>query len=716
MNGPLLVVLLALAAVCMAGAPASAGIGDAEWVARVRKDHPRLFLNAETWPAVKARALGPERACYERLRRRVDRLPRDPEVRDWGTEAASAAFVYRMTGDKAYLELTKGLLRRSIECYHATRAALQSVNWYSTSRINAWCAFDWIFNDMAPDERREMGRSFLQHVEDEQPGPGKPRIERLNDGGPESGFYGTPSLLWYAGLATYGEGIDDPRARDFLVRGHHLYHQLLEHRRRAAGDDGGSASATLGYCMGAYPWAEFNFFHTWESATGEDISGDWPYLAYFANYVMWNWLPAHHEFGTGDAYHTTNELPLGSMYTHLAETLHFYGRSHPECAALARWMMGTIPEGRYSETWPVLPFLLTRMDAAPAAKPPSEMLPPARNFEGMGQVFMRSGAGPDDTYALFTSGGTLEMHRHYDNNNFLIYKKGFLALDTGTRPEPGQHLTHYYCRTVAHNCVLINMPGEELPHYWGGRAPGEEPLPIPNDGGQDKVSGSKLVAFETSPQYTYVAGDATACYSARKCALAIRQIVFIPPDYFVVFDRVRSTSPEYRKTWLLHTAREPEVQGPVFRADQSDGCLFCRTLLPERAELSKVGGSGKQFWSDGRNWPLPADWRTRDHEELLGQWRVEVSPAEARTDDVFLHLIQVGDRATLEAMTPCELLGEQGRAGVHFAAGDRDVRVLFSTAGDPAGRIRIAGPGAVLGDRELAHEVTPQVGLLARQE
>jgi len=100
----------------------------------------------------------------------------------------------------------------------------------------------------------------------------------------------------------------------------------------------------------------------------------------------------------------------------------------------------------------------------------------------------------------------------------------------------------------------------------------------------------------------------------------------------------------------------------------------------------------------------------------LGQWRVEVSPAEARTDDVFLHLIQVGDRATLEAMTPCELLGEEGRAGVHFAAGNRDVRVLFSTAGDPAGRIRIAGPGAVLADRELAHEVTPQVGLLARQE
>jgi hypothetical protein len=715
MVSPTTVVLVALAAALLVGMPAGAA-SDLGWLDSVRKDHPRLFFNAETWPAVKARALGLERASYDRLRERVDELPREPEVKDWGTEAAGAALVYRVTGDRQYLQLTKALLRRSLESYHATRAALRSVNWYSTSRINAWCAFDWIFNDLTASERREMGRSFLQHVDDEQPGPGKPRIDRLNDGGPESGFYSTPSLLWYAGLATCDEGIDDARAREFLVRGYELYHQLLEHRRRAAGDDGGSASATLGYCMGAYPWAELNFFHTWESATGEDISGDWPYVAYFVNYVIWNWLPDDHEFGTGDAYHTTNKLPLGSMYSHLAETLHFYSRSHPECAALARWMMGMIPRGRHSRTWPVLPFLLTRMDAAPAPKPPSETLPPARDFEGMGQVFMRSGSGPDDTYALFTCGGTLEMHRHYDNNNLVIYKKGFLALDAGTRPEPGQHLTHYYCRTIAHNCMLINMPGEELPRYWGEPAPGEEPLPIPNDGGQNKVSGSKLVAFETSPQYTYVAGDATPCYSARKCSLAMRQVVFVPPDHFVILDRVTSTEPEYRKAWLLHTAQEPQVDGPVFRADQGEGRLFCRTLLPEKAELTKIGGPGRQFWSDGRNWPLPADWRTRDDEELLGQWRVEVSPAEADTNDVFLHLIQAGERATLEEMTPCEVLREGDCAGVHFTAGDREVHVLFSTTGAPTGHIRIVGPAGVLADRDLAREVAPQVGLLAREE
>ena len=111
------------------------------------------------------------------------------------------------------------------------------------------------------------------------------------------------------------------------------------------------------------------------------------------------------------------------------------------------------------------------------------------------------------------------------------------------RPEPGQHLFQYYCRTVAHNCILIHMPGEKLPRYWGSPAPGEEDTGVVNDGGQISQLGSELAAFETNPHFTYLASDATKCYSDEKCRLALRQFVFIPPDYFVVLDRVTSTDP-----------------------------------------------------------------------------------------------------------------------------------------------------------------------------
>ena len=680
------------------------------WLSKIRKDHPRLFFNAETWPKVKERALNQEREWYNRLKRRVDGYPEDPEVKDWGTEAAATAFVFRMTGEQRYLELTKKLLQRSIEHYHARNAEGWAAHWYSTSRVNAWSAYDWIYNDLSNEERREIAMPFIEHVDLEQLRPGQPRFIRHNGGGPTTGFYGPLNLRWFVGLALYDDGINDDLALEYLRSGYELNMQLLEHRRKSAGDDGGAASASLNYAMGAYPWAEFNFFHTMRSALGEDISGKWPHVASFPEYVIWNWLPGEREFGTGDSYHTTNKLTLGQMYTHTAQIMHFYGKTRPDHAALSRWMQGEIPDGGYTFTWPCHPFLLTQLDDAPPPKGPSELLGTARHFGNMGQIFMRSGSGPDDTYALFTVNGILRQHKHFDNNNFTIFKKGFLALDTGTRPEPGQHLFQYYCRTVAHNCILIYMPEEKLTRYWGSRAPGEEDTGPVNDGGQISQLGSEVVAFETNPHFTYLAGDATSCYSHEKCRLVLRQFVFIPPDHFVIFDRVTSTDPEYKKTWLLHTAREPEVDGMMFRAEQEEGRVMCRTMLPADAILTKIGGQGKQFWADGRNWPLPEGYRTPDTTELLGQWRMEVSPGAAREEDMFLHFIQVGDLSMSE-MAPAELVQEDGMVGVSFSFGENETTVTFSTGGKASGHIRMMMDEQTVVDKALTESVQRQISL-----
>ena len=59
------------------GTPAASGGELPEWVGKIRPDHPRLFFNADTWPTVKERALGAEKAWYERARRRAERLVRE---------------------------------------------------------------------------------------------------------------------------------------------------------------------------------------------------------------------------------------------------------------------------------------------------------------------------------------------------------------------------------------------------------------------------------------------------------------------------------------------------------------------------------------------------------------------------------------------------------------------------------------------------------------
>ena len=74
-----------------------------DWASRLRADHPRLFLNADTWPSVRDRALGPEKAWYDSQKGRVDTLLKQlgeaeqPEIKEHGQDAARAAFVYLMT-------------------------------------------------------------------------------------------------------------------------------------------------------------------------------------------------------------------------------------------------------------------------------------------------------------------------------------------------------------------------------------------------------------------------------------------------------------------------------------------------------------------------------------------------------------------------------------------------------------------------------------------
>jgi len=727
----LLLIVLAgglLLACCSRGQAAE---GDDAWIGKIRRDHPRLFFNADTWPAVKERALtvcqdhlakvkehadGPvAKGEWSIIERPAPRPGSALEVRDYGNQLMSAAFVYLIEKDPAHLARIKDMLQASLDYYHACYAQNQSVNWYAWTRMGWLSAYDWVWNDLTADERREMGASFLKHVDEVLH---KPNIQRRNLGGYTTGYYGGDNLEWFTGVVFHREGFDDTKALEFLKGGYDHYQKVLAHRAQMAGDDGGAASPTVGYSFNDYPHAEWEFLYCWQSAIGEDISARWPYIAMLPNYMLWNILPGLLEFGYGDTPHKDNRLARWWPYTHMSQIMHFYGQSHPDLAGTAAYVRGKFPTYYHSVIWSVYPFLMTDLEKAPLPQDPGK-LPQARYFENMGQVFMRSGDGDSDTYALFACGGITGQHRHYDALHFTLYRQGFLALDTGTREGNTDNLQNYFAQTVAHNCILIKMPGEPPSPYWNGPVYGQA-------GGQNKQVGSKIIAFETSPEFSYVAGDATPVYNPEKCSLMIRQFVFMPPDHFVVFDRATSTKAEYAKTWLLHHANEPVLEGQTWRSDQGEGRLFCRTLLPEEAVLEKVGGPGKEFLADGVNYSItagPAEpIRTGGYQigkldykevpELMGRWRMEVRPGKPRTEDIFLHLIQVGDQK-LERMSEAKAVTAPGRAEVTFVAGERTVTLSFATTGDVSGHIRIAKGEQVLMDRDLTTEVMGQVGLAA---
>jgi len=716
-----------------------------DWMKSIRGEHPRLFFNHDTWPAVKERALGPARDYYDQLKQRVDDYPDEPTgdsggavflrkesiggktyemptfepATEWGVQALESAFVFWMTGERQYLEKAKRMLEVSIEVYRECYRLRRVVNWYSTTRVCALVAYDWIASDLGPLERRSLLRPLLEHIEEVQPGPGKPKIHGQNTSSHMTGFYGVRNLLWYAGLAAYGDGINDEAAREFLRDGYQNNCDVLNFRKDIAGDDGGLASATIGYAMGAYPYFEANLFHSWRSATGEELARQWPYLALFPVWIYWSWLPTEDgpkEFGSGDTYHDTNALRTYCLYDHMSSIMHFYGRSHPDCAALASYIRSIVPEQGFTSAWPVHPFLLTEVDHCPPPTSPHGSRIFARHFEGLGQVSMRSGATPDDTYCLYTIGSKAPNHQHYDEGHFTIYHKGFLALDSGTRGNQKDfHLRHYYAQTVAHNCLLIHLPDEPLADYWGEKYEGPEGQT--NYGGMNRYVGGVVRAYETNEHYTYVASDLTPCYRDRKCELVLRQFVFLMPDIFVVCDRVVSTRPEYAKAWLLHTQNEPELTGKQFRADEGSGRLFCRTLYPRDGVLTTIGGPGKEFWANGTNWELHDAVKERDREQrettgrgmLLGAWRVEVRPGEPRAEDLFLHLVQVADQDQ-DAMIETQLVETEHSIGVRMETDGRTAEFCFGRAGGPSGRIRLQSSDDVLLDGDLTQKVMPQAG------
>jgi len=673
-------------------------------------NRPRLFLSASSLPAVMEYATRTQPDLLTRIREHLRSLSPVTTLPpgDYGTESAAAAFLFLCERTPARLDQAAGLLERSITYYRDCDRKNQVVNHYSATRIHTIMAYDWLYDAMPPEARERLGRALMDHVERRLPGPHA--VSGDNQSDYRSGFYGESSLLWYAGIATRGTGLDETKSAAAIAFGYDQQMRLLEHRRRAAGDDGGAATTTLGYALRADPWAEFNFFHTMKSAFGMDIAADWPYVALLPNYVLWNRLPAHVEFGVGDSFHVTNEFPDEHLFTHLAQIRHFYGQSRPEQAALAAWLQEQCPRSSYNLAWPLTPFLLTELDRSPPSRAPPSTLPLARHFEGMGQIFMRSGWGAEDTYALFTAGGLYDRHKHFDENSFTIFHKGFLAMDTGTRPTPGSHLFQYYCRTVAHNAVLIHMDGECMRRYWGEPAPGEYLSPV-NDGGMGSPTGAVVRAFRTTPDFTYIASDATACYDPAKCRLALRQFVYVPPNVFVVFDRVQTVKREQRVTWLLHTAEKPSIEGDRFHADYRGGRIWCRTLLPSKAVLTAVGGPGKEFWSDGRNWALPANpvlgGESIKQPELLGGWRMEVSPQNPATDNVFLNLIETGDTLTGTNMVSARRLWDWNWTRVEFLSGERHVTVRFRKSGDIGCEIGITGAGQDLVET-LGNTVQPQ--------
>jgi len=265
-------------------------------------------------------------------------------------------------------------------------------------------------------------------------------------------------------------------------------------------------------------------------------------------------------------------------------------------------------------------------------------------------------------------------HQHYDVGSFQLYYKGMLALDSGIYEslpyidENGksvaasaygsEHDSYYHKATIAHNCLIVEDPAE--PFSLGTAQGGQRLLKNSYAGAKtfeeflsDEYKTGEIIAYDYgpdmhTPEYSYFEGDLSYAYS-DKITDYTRAFMFLNlfddeiPAALIVYDRVNTKNPSFKKSWLLHSVEEPEVSGneiTIRRTEiHNNGKMVNQTLLPENAVLTVVGGEGKEYLSGGTNYYI----KKQEDGDESGSWRVEISPKEQQKQDYFLNVMQVSE-------------------------------------------------------------------------
>ncbi|MHC4662275.1 MAG: heparinase II/III domain-containing protein [Planctomycetota bacterium] len=356
-----------------------------------------------------------------------------------------------------------------------------------------------------------------------------------------------------------------------------------------------------------------------------------------------------------------------------------------------------------------------------------DTLPLTKYFaEPMGEMVARTGwqggvDSPDAVVHMRIGQYFFGNHQCKDFGTFQIYFRGPLAIASGVYEGDNssygsEHWLNYYHQTVAHNGLLIFDPSETMAkgavndggEYWpnnGSDHPKNLPYLLDEGNGykMGEVTAHSFGPDPAAPEYSYIAGDITDAYASQKVSLVTRSMVSLNtgnstyPCVFISFDRITSTDASFRKTWLLHSIEEPQVNGRTVSVSRTgsewqglgvySGKLVLSSLLPGNVVIDKIGGPGQDFWIESASTNY-ATYKDRPSAEP-GVWRIEISPSAQALSDSFLNVIVTMDTTT--ALGPAvDTIDTADFAG----AGTMDRIVLFSKTGDLSNSANFDIPGS----------------------
>lgn len=467
--------------------------------------------------------------------------------------------------------------------------------------------YDWFYDDLDEATRRRLLNRIVTETGKACDYYREIRVSPYND----VGYHRLKSSIFLGALASYP---DHPDAEPLIRFARHvLFDIYLPVWQQIIGGGGGWHEGITYMRIGLGKVLAPTLL-SWGSATGRDLFRENAWLEDLIYYPIYTLRPDSTSLRSGD-----DNTPALRGFDGMEELVRIYDNPYGR-----QWLTGGrgFKDNLGPGAWPWWP-----PDRPDPAMRPVDELPPHHFFQGIGLLTMRSDWSEDAVFASFRVGDNFWSHQHFDSGHFNIYRRGALAIDSGTYAAGynSEHHLKYQMQTIAHNCITVTDPSDTYPvaSFLAHHRPLRKALSrvgplskwvavadVPNDGGQRRVGSGgynispdsladwqaarddyemgDMLTARLEDDFVYALGDVTAAYTnsrsgglcpdyrarARRVRRWFRDFLYIRPEVFVVFDRVSAFDRSFQKRWLLHTINEPRIDGrtvTILRNDRVRG-------------------------------------------------------------------------------------------------------------------------------------------------
>lgn len=539
----------------------------------LRGVHPRVYVTQKELDELRLRAHTTHRELWQQALSHVRALKNDPppppaEARRQQNEVAiaiaEAAFIYKIEGDKKYLNAARKYMDAAVS---------YDVWGYASNKPNVDLAaghllyglgwgYDLLYHDLTDQERTRYREKLIKQAR-LLADYFKPKSGKTYSYSQNHTFIPIAGL----GVAAYALYDETPEAPQWAALARAIFDRTL-----ATYSQDGYYYEGFEYWIFSTPWL-VHYLDAHAHATGEDLY-DRPGFRLMHEYVAHSMLPSgDYVFDFGDIFegpltraHQGDEYPRTHPGGHFNTNYNLLYRvaqrfQSREAQGVAAWMK-SFGQVNAEDFWSLIWY-----DAK--LKPiPIEQQATSHYFPDHEVFYWRSdwsknatsfafkcgppeGHHPDSLLKQFPDWRLSSGHAHPDANSFIIFARGkYLTGDSGYAGVP---LTEH------HNTLLVNGKGQ------GKEGEGHDAFAAMS---YELLNRIRIIDTKVEKDRVTVRGDATAAYSPELGVKKfVREFVYQRGSGFTVSDDIEMTRPAVL-TFVLHADDHLE---------KKEGCLFVIT-------------------------------------------------------------------------------------------------------------------------------------------